>query len=100
MNRKKTYTVLALFSGCGGMSLGFEQAGFEINLGIDNWDVALSTFKKNHKNSKILNADLSTLPPSAIKLTSIDVIIGGPPCQGFSISGKRNANDPRNKQFR
>jgi DNA (cytosine-5)-methyltransferase 1 len=95
----KKITVLDLFSGCGGMSLGFEQAGFNIILGIDNWGEALSTFKKNHKNSNILEADLSTLNPSDVKVGNVDVIIGGPPCQGFSISGKRNPNDPRNKLY-
>lgn len=92
-------TVLDLFSGCGGMSLGFEQAGYEIKLGIDNWAEALQTFRENHSNSAILEADLSILKPSDISINEIDVIIGGPPCQGFSISGKRNPNDPRNKLY-
>jgi DNA (cytosine-5)-methyltransferase 1 len=96
----KKKTVLDLFSGCGGMSLGFEQAGFEIKLGIDNWNDALLTFKNNHKNSNILECDLSLLEPSEIGIDSIDVIIGGPPCQGFSIAGKRIIEDERNDLYK
>ena len=92
--------VLDLFSGCGGMSLGFEQAGFSIELGIDNCSNALSTFKKNHKNSNIINADLLTLAPTEINMDTIDVIIGGPPCQGFSIAGKRIVEDDRNDLYK
>lgn len=92
--------VLDLFSGCGGMSLGFEQAGFAIELGIDNCSDALSTFKKNHKNSNIINADLLTLNPSEINFDAVDVIIGGPPCQGFSIAGKRVIEDKRNDLYK
>lgn len=100
MSSIKKKTVLDLFSGCGGMSLGFEQAGFEIKLGIDNWNDALLTFKNNHKNSNILECDLSLLEPSEIGIDSIDVIIGGPPCQGFSIAGKRVIEDERNDLYK
>ena len=100
----KNYTVLDLFSGCGGMSLGFEQAGFNIKLGIDNCQDALATFESNHHDSKILNADLSQLNPSIIANntfnTDIDLVIGGPPCQGFSIAGKRIIDDSRNQLYR
>ena len=92
------YRVLDLFCGCGGLSLGFEQAGFEILLGIDNWNEALNTFQNNHRNSEILCADLSKIKPQKIN-KKFDLIIGGPPCQGFSISGKRNPKDPRNKLY-
>jgi len=80
------------------MSYGFAKEGFDIVAGIDNWRDALVTFGKNHQGSKTFLLDLGqpntrTLKPIADK---IDVVIGGPPCQGFSISGKRNPNDPRN----
>lgn len=95
--------VLDLFCGCGGMSLGFEQAGFNISLGIDIWSPALKTFKKNHSNSQTVCGNLSDIDPSSIEnkylQNGIDIIIGGPPCQGFSISGKRDINDPRNKLY-
>jgi len=100
MSSIKKKTVLDLFSGCGGMSLGFEQAGYEIKLGIDSWNDALLTFKNNHKDSNTLENDLSSLEPSEIGINSIDVIIGGPPCQGFSIAGKRVIEDERNDLYK
>lgn len=98
------HTVLDLFCGCGGLSLGFEKAGFNVLLGIDMWKDALETFKYNHKNSAILCADLSTLSPETVEEKidhqTVDVIIGGPPCQGFSIAGKRIVDDERNKLYK
>jgi DNA (cytosine-5)-methyltransferase 1 len=95
--------VLDLFCGCGGLSLGLEQAGFKIALGIDIWEDALRTFKANHKDSQVLLADLSNANFLEIERDflpdGVDVVIGGPPCQGFSISGKRDPNDPRNKLY-
>lgn len=92
--------VLDLFCGCGGLSKGFEQAGYNILLGIDFWDIALKTYKHNHKDSNVLLADLSVFEPSKLQLDkTVDVIIGGPPCQGFSLAGKRNVDDPRNKLY-
>ncbi|MCT7581442.1 DNA cytosine methyltransferase [Aliarcobacter butzleri] len=92
-----------LFCGCGGFSLGFEKTGYDILLGIDIWEEALKTYEANHHKSNILCKDLSLLEPNEIKNKylneGIDVIIGGPPCQGFSISGKRDLNDPRNKLY-
>ena len=101
---KKKLTVLDLFSGCGGLSIGLETAGFDIKLGIDNWDKSLETFQKNHKNSEILCSDLSKLSPQKIEdkflKNGVDVVVGGPPCQGFSISGKRDVRDPRNDLYK
>lgn len=95
--------IIDLFCGCGGLSLGFEQAGYNVLLGIDVWEDALKTFKHNHKNSNTLCADLSTLSPEDVNQKingkKIDVIIGGPPCQGFSIAGKRIIDDERNKLY-
>jgi DNA (cytosine-5)-methyltransferase 1 len=95
--------VLDLFCGCGGLSLGLEQSGFDIALGIDIWKDALTTFEANHTNSKTHCADLSQTDFNDLKdmflHDGVDVIVGGPPCQGFSISGKRDPNDPRNKLY-
>ena len=101
---KEQYTVIDLFCGCGGLSLGFENAGYKVLIGIDMWKDALETYKINHKNSKTLCADLSNLSPSAVEqeigTKEVDVIIGGPPCQGFSIAGKRIVDDDRNKLYK
>ncbi|MBR4650936.1 MAG: DNA cytosine methyltransferase [Prevotella sp.] len=101
---KKKYTVLDLFCGCGGLSLGFEMAGFDVKLAIDNWEDALVTYRKNHKGNKTLNGDLLNLDPKDVEcncdLHDVDVIIGGPPCQGFSVAGKRIVDDDRNKLYK
>lgn len=100
----KKYSVLDLFCGCGGLSLGFEDAGYNIILGIDNWSDALKTFSFNHQASKTLCQDLSQIDiKEFIRLKGIkdiDVIIGGPPCQGFSIAGKRVLDDERNLLYK
>ena len=99
-----TYNVLDLFCGCGGMSLGFEQAGFRVLLGIDVWKDALQTYIRNRKGVKTLCADISILTGedvvNVIGDASVDVIIGGPPCQGFSVAGKRIVDDERNKLYK
>lgn len=101
---KKKYTVLDLFCGCGGMSLGFEKAGFNVILGIDIWSDALVTYCHNHHNSIALCADLAKLGADEVEekigRNKVDVIIGGPPCQGFSIAGKRIVNDERNTLYK
>lgn len=100
----KNYTVIDLFCGCGGLSYGFAQAGYEIILGIDHWQDAITTFENSHKKAKGLVADLSKETPRQISkktgVKAVDVIIGGPPCQGFSIAGKRIINDERNKLYK
>lgn len=89
---------LDLFCGCGGLSLGFEEAGFEVVAGIDNDQEALETFAKNFQNAQTYNIDISNTSDIPFEqIGEIDVILGGPPCQGFSIAGKRQADDPRNQ---
>ena len=102
MEQKKK--IIDLFCGCGGLSYGFEMAGFEVILGIDNWADALKTFSATHKNAVAHLADLYTLNPSEIlekyNIKKPDIIVGGPPCQGFSIAGKRMIDDERNKLYK
>ncbi len=93
-----------LFAGCGGLSKGFMDAGYNVILGVDNDDAALKTFAFNHDNAQTLNADLSQTETfdKICMLTSdssIDLIIAGPPCQGFSLTGPRKFNDSRNKLY-
>lgn len=100
----REFNVIDLFCGCGGLSKGFENAGYQVLLGIDNDDAALKTFEKNHESSISLNEDLSDKETfdkieELVNNRSIDVIVGGPPCQGFSLSGPRNFDDPRNKLY-
>ena len=86
---------LDLFSGCGGMSLGFQNAGFQIIAAFDNWKPAINTYKLNFDH-KILDVDLSDYRIiNELKKYKVDAIIGGPPCQDFSIAGKRNYNGDR-----
>jgi DNA (cytosine-5)-methyltransferase 1 len=100
---EKKLNAIDLFCGAGGLSYGFESAGFNILLGIDNDKMALTTFEHNHKNSKSICGDIRKITYSDIKkkigTSAIDVIIGGPPCQGFSLSGPRNFDDPRNSLY-
>lgn len=93
-----------LFAGCGGLSKGFMDAGYDIIVGVDNDQAALNTFARNHNGAKTLNADLSKQETfdEIVQIAgdrSIDVIIAGPPCQGFSLTGPRNFDDPRNKLY-
>ena len=98
------YNAIDLFCGAGGLSHGFQQAGFNILVGVDNDQAALDTFEFNHKGASGLNADLSKQETfDLIQRTagnrSIDVVIAGPPCQGFSLTGPRNFDDPRNQLY-
>lgn len=102
MNNKKY--MIDLFSGCGGLSFGFEQAGFECIVGVDSDKPALETFKYNHPNASAMHLDLSkeesiTEIISKIDNRKINLIVAGPPCQGFSLSGNRDETDKRNILF-
>lgn len=96
--------VLDLFCGCGGLSQGFLDAGYNVILGVDFEEAALKTFKYNHESSDVLLADLSkdeAIQEIADKVgdQKVDIVIGGPPCQGFSLTGSRDINDTRNTLY-
>ncbi len=100
---KRPPQIVDLFSGAGGMSTGFEMAGFEVALGIEHIEKFSQTFAKNHPNAITLNKDITEVSEEEVLELldgkKIDVVIGGPPCQGFSGAGRRDPKDPRNSLF-
>lgn len=102
----RKYNVIDLFCGCGGFSKGFEEAGFNVRFGVDLWNDAIVTYQKNFPNAVALNKDITQVNSEQIlemcgmSSSEVDVIIGGPPCQGFSVSGKRMIDDERNKLYK
>lgn len=102
----KEIKVIDLFCGCGGLSKGFSLAGYNIVGGIDFNEAAIKTFNKNFINANGICCDLSAMSEDQIismfnNIRDIDIIIGGPPCQGFSSANryKIEGEDPRNKLF-
>jgi DNA (cytosine-5)-methyltransferase 1 len=93
-------TLVDLFCGCGGFSLGAEFAGFNSIAAVDLDPTLQSGYRRNFPNSKAIQADVGSLDRSdwsqIIGRARPDVLIGGPPCQGFSRIGRRRENDPRN----
>ena len=87
-----SFNTVDLFSGCGGMSLGFQNAGFTILTAYDNWKPAVDVYRRNFIHP-IVSADLADEKiQNDIVALAPDVIIGGPPCQDFSSAGHRNEN--------
>jgi len=96
--------VIDVFCGCGGLSYGFIQAGFNVLLGIDNNAYAVESFTNNHYGAKAICGDISQITydkdiKPLIGKKAIDIVIGGPPCQGMSLSGFRKLEDPRNRLY-
>lgn len=85
--------IIDLFAGCGGLSTGFELAGFNIPLAVEKDEWASETYKFNHKGTNVITGDITQIT-DVINLVKaygeIDGVIGGPPCQGFSLSGNRD----------
>lgn len=100
--------VIDLFSGAGGLSQGFRDAGFDIISAVEIDKKLSQTFRENFKKTKIFEKDLAKVNSQDLLVgrSNVDVIVGGPPCQGFSMSGKRIRsngiflNDKRNKLFK
>jgi DNA (cytosine-5)-methyltransferase 1 len=91
-----------LFAGVGGMSLGFEQAGFEVVAAIDNNPINVTAYSANFPDTHCFAADVAQLSAADLRAEAdfyddVDVLFGGPPCQGFSVIGKRRSEDPRNE---
>lgn len=96
--------VIDLFAGVGGMSLGFEKAGFDVVLANEYDKDIANAYRNNHKKTKMINEDIRNLNLEEVfkpYIGNVDVIIGGPPCQGFSQKGQRKTiNDERNFLFK
>ncbi|AFM04703.1 DNA-methyltransferase Dcm [Bernardetia litoralis DSM 6794] len=104
---KTTLKYIDLFSGAGGFSLGFDNKGFQNVFSIDIEPSFCETYKHNFANHQLVEKDICDLSDSEIKylkeFDEIDVVIGGPPCQGFSIAGnigRKFVDDPRNRLFK
>ena len=95
------YRAIDLFSGAGGLHIGFENAGFDIKLCIDNDNLVERTHRRNFPYIPMINRDIREVPVDEIKGYledgTLDVVIGGPPCQGFSTIGKRVSSDPQKR---
>lgn len=91
--------IISLFSGCGGLDLGFERAGFEIPIANEYDPTIWETYKINHPSTKLIEGDIRNIQESDFP-DDIDGIIGGPPCQSWSEAGSlRGINDSRGKLF-
>lgn len=97
-NEMSNYTFLGLFSGAGGLDLGFEKAGFIHTQSSDILDVAVHTLRDNRPNWDVIQGDVRGYMPDFGR--DIDVLIGGFPCQGFSLGGKRDEHDERNQLYK
>lgn len=107
MKPDQSLTAIDLFCGAGGLSEGFRQAGFHVLAGQDFDDQAGATFAATHPEAKFIGGPIQDVTPQQLlkaagkKRGEIDVIVGGPPCQGYSVyNHQRGANDPRAGLFR
>jgi DNA (cytosine-5)-methyltransferase 1 len=94
----KQPTLIDLFAGCGGMTAGFVAHGFEPNLAVEFDLYAAATYAANFGEDHTFYGDIAKLPEADIP--QVDVVIGGPPCQGFSNLGSKDIDDPRNQLWR
>jgi DNA (cytosine-5)-methyltransferase 1 len=105
ITNKPDPTVVSLFAGCGGSSLGYKQAGFDVRLAVE-WDTgAANVYRRNFPGANVFEGDIADLTAEeALKAATLepgelDVLDGSPPCQGFSTSGHRKFSDSRNRLF-
>lgn len=88
--------VISLYSGAGGMDLGFHQAGFDVRWAIDHDEHAIATYRANLAEHAVCGDVLAHQPPTDLD-GQVDVVIGGPPCQGFSRIGRMDPRDERSR---
>lgn len=97
--QNKKYSIVSLFSGCGGLDLGFEKAGFDIQVANEYDQTIYETFRVNHPNTKLIEGDIRKISEDEFP-SSVDGIIGGPPCQSWSEAGAlRGIEDQRGQLF-
>ena len=89
------YKAISLFTGAGGMDVGFNNAGIQVVLANELVKDAADTYKTNHPNSPMINDNVHNILDSLDSYQGIDFVFGGPPCQGFSVAGKMDPDDPR-----
>ncbi len=105
--RRKSFSAIDLFCGCGGLSLGLLRAGFNVVAAIDNDDLSIETYRQNHRNTYLIEKDIRSVNPRILmnKLNmepgDLDLLAGCPPCQGFStlrtLNGGRTIIEPMNE---
>lgn len=88
---------ISLFSGAGGMDVGFKNAGVTITIANELNDYACDTYEANHPETVLYRGDIAQWTPKITEQKNIDIVFGGPPCQGFSVAGKMDPNDDRSK---
>lgn len=96
MNKEK-YTGVSLFTGAGGMDVGFEKAGVKVVFANELMKEAAETYINNHEASVMINDDIHNVIEQVCQYKGVDFVFGGPPCQGFSVAGKMNPDDERSK---
>lgn len=88
---------ISLFSGAGGMDVGFENAGVEVLFANELMKEAAETYNANHSAGVMVNDDINNVLADMEQFSGVDIVFGGPPCQGFSVAGKMNPDDERSK---
>lgn len=103
MPKKCDFTAVELFAGAGGLSIGLERAGIHVVIANEIMPDFAATLAANHPDTNVINDDIHKIDFKAelkkLGLKSVDVLSGGPPCQGFSTIGSKNRQDPRNSLF-
>jgi len=101
--RRARPIAIDLFCGAGGMSLGFEQAGFDVVAAVESDPIHAATYRRNFPDAAVIERDVARLRGDRLRTAAgldgadVDCLFGGPPCQGFSPIGRLDANDPRNE---
>lgn len=98
MNKPEVMLGVDVFSGAGGLSLGAEMTGIDVRYAVEIWPSAAATYRKNHPHATVINEDITNIHPKEDIIRNgehVFIIMGGPPCQGFSMSNQRTAENGR-----